>query len=261
MESAPGTLTFGVENEFAGFEVSQSASRLAVNGAIAANTIMEPLFREDAEGGLIPVLGLSALESEDGRQWTITLRQGVRFHDGTPFNADAVVAHWQRMFDPENKFRGRGALDAIEAVEKAGDDAVVFRLKHRWLPFRRVITNTRSLINLIPSPLAVAKGTQNRTPVGTGPFQFKAWQAGDQFVVEKNPAYWQTDRLPEPLRHRSGHWNSHCFLTHEFVDAIVNDRQPVNNLYEALAYTAPGIVAHESALQEGERMKIPSFDR
>jgi predicted dehydrogenase len=75
------------------------------------------------------------------------------------------------------------------------------------------------------------------------------------------PAYWQTDLLPEPLRHRSGHWNSHCFLTHEFIDAIANNRQPVNNLYEALAYTAPGIVAHESALQEGELMKIPSFDR
>ena len=77
----------------------------------------------------------------------------------------------------------------------------------------------------------------------------------------QRPEYWQTDRLPEPLRHRSGHWNSHCFLTHEFIDAIVNDRQPVNDLYEALAYTAPGIVAHESSLQEGELMKIPSFDR
>jgi hypothetical protein len=55
--------------------------------------------------------------------------------------------------------------------------------------------------------------------------------------------------------------NFHCFLTHKFIDAIVNDRQPVNDLYEALAYTAPGIVAHESALRDGELMKIPSFDR
>jgi hypothetical protein len=53
----------------------------------------------------------------------------------------------------------------------------------------------------------------------------------------------------------------HCFLTHEFIDTVANDRQPVNNLYEALAYTAPGIVAHESALQGGELLKIPSFDR
>lgn len=74
------------------------------------------------------------------------------------------------------------------------------------------------------------------------------------------PVYWKTDLLPEPLRHNSGHWGSHCFLTHEFIDAIVSNRRPAVDLYEALAYTAPGIVAHDSALREGELMKIPSFD-
>jgi predicted dehydrogenase len=74
------------------------------------------------------------------------------------------------------------------------------------------------------------------------------------------PVYWKTDRLPDALRHNSGHWGSHCFLTHEFIDAIVSDRKPAIDLYEALAYTAPGIVAHESALRKGELMNIPSFD-
>jgi 4-phytase/acid phosphatase/peptide/nickel transport system substrate-binding protein len=185
-----GTLTFGVENEFAGFEVIQSSSRLAINGAIAANTIMEPLFRMDDKGELIPVLGLSAVPSEQGRLWTIELRQGVKFHDGTPFNADAVIHHWQRMFNPENRFRGRDALSVIEAVEKMDDDTIGFRLKHPWLPFLQVISSTRGLINLIPSPRAVESGTQNRAPVGTGPFVFKDWTAGDRFVVEKNTAYW-----------------------------------------------------------------------
>ena len=55
----------------------QFSSRLAINGAIAANTIMEPLFREDARGRLVPVLGRSAQKSEDGKQWTIKLRRGV----------------------------------------------------------------------------------------------------------------------------------------------------------------------------------------
>ena len=73
------------------------------------------------------------------------------------------------------------------------------------------------------------------------------------------PVYWNTDLLPEPLRHKSGHWGSHCFLTHEFIDAIASDRKPSIDLYEALAYTAPGIVAHDSALRKGELMKIPSF--
>lgn len=72
--------------------------------------------------------------------------------------------------------------------------------------------------------------------------------------------WWQTDMLPEPLRHNSGHQGSHTFLTHEFIDALVNERKPVIDIYEALAYTVPGIVAHESALRGGELLKIPSFD-
>jgi len=188
-----GTLTFGVESEFAGFEVLQSASRLAINGSIAANTIMEPMFRLDRKENLVPVLGLSVTESEGGKVWTIRLRTGVRFHDGTAFNADAVVDHWQRMLDPANKFRGRAALSVIEAVERAGSYTVRFRLQHPWQPFLRVITSTRSLINLIPSPKAVAAGIQNRAPVGTGPFRFKEWRAGDHFTVVKNPEYWKQE--------------------------------------------------------------------
>ena len=74
------------------------------------------------------------------------------------------------------------------------------------------------------------------------------------------PQWWKTDLLPEPLRHDSGHGGSHTFLTHEFIDALVKDRKPAVNVFEAVAYTAPGIVAHESALKGGDRLKIPSFD-
>lgn len=189
-----GTLIFGVEDEFAGFEAIQSASRLAINGAIAANTIMEPLFRMDQKGNLVPVLGLSASMSQDGKTWTIELRKGVKFHDGTPFNADAVVNHWQRLFDPQNKFRARAALSVIESVEKAGDHTIRYRLKHPWLPFQQVITSTRGLINLVPSPTAVAQGVQNRSPVGTGPFVFKEWKGGEHFTVVKNPDYWDKNK-------------------------------------------------------------------
>ena len=57
----------------------------------------------------------------------------------------------------------------------------------------------------------------------------------------------------------SGHGNSHAFLIHEFVQAIVEDRHPSVNAWESAAYTAPGIIAHESALRDGEPMKIPDF--
>ena len=81
-------------------------------------------------------------------------------------------------------------------------------------------------------------------------------------VLEKFeiPNWWATEMLPPPLRHNSGHEGSHCFLTHEFVSALIEGRKPTVNVYEAVAYTAPGIVAHQSALAKGKQMAIPSFD-
>jgi len=74
------------------------------------------------------------------------------------------------------------------------------------------------------------------------------------------PEWWKTEMLPPPLRHDSGHHGSHTFITHEFIDSILKGRKPAVDVYEAIAYTAPGIVAHQSALKGGELMKIPSFD-
>ncbi|HBY60738.1 MAG TPA: oxidoreductase [Solibacterales bacterium] len=87
--------------------------------------------------------------------------------------------------------------------------------------------------------------------------------ARQESVLERieEPKWWATEMLPGPLRHNSGHQGSHPFLTHEFVDAIINQRKPAVDVYEAVAYTAPGIVAHQSALKGGEQFDIPSFDR
>lgn len=71
---------------------------------------------------------------------------------------------------------------------------------------------------------------------------------------------WWKKRLPENIRHTSGHGNSHCFITHEFISSLVDNRVPEVNIYEALAYTIPGIIAHESAVRGGELLKIPVFD-
>jgi len=95
---------------------------------------------------------------------------------------------------------------------------------------------------------------------------FMSSWAGQPFVVKQegkpnvtaHPDY--MDLLPEPMRVKTGHGNSHTFLTHEFIMALVEDREPVIEVYTAVAETAPGIVAHESALSGGEKLKIPSFD-
>lgn len=75
----------------------------------------------------------------------------------------------------------------------------------------------------------------------------------------KLPDYLQ--RLPKSMRVKTGHGNSHTFLTNEFIAAIVEDREPVIDIYESLAMTVPGIIAHQSALKGGEQLKVPGFDR
>ncbi len=69
------------------------------------------------------------------------------------------------------------------------------------------------------------------------------------------------ERLPRPLRVKSGHGGSHTFLTHEFVSAVLEDRHPAVNIWEAIAYTLPGIVAHQSALRGGETMRVADYGR
>jgi predicted dehydrogenase len=74
------------------------------------------------------------------------------------------------------------------------------------------------------------------------------------------PEYWKSDMLPEPMRHESGHGGSHVFISAEFINALLEDREPAIDLYEGLAMTVPGIVAHQSSLQEGQQLVVPSFD-
>jgi len=91
---------------------------------------------------------------------------------------------------------------------------------------------------------------------GGQPFRIQGDRAPEWKTV---PKFWE--RLPKPLRHESGHGGSHTFLTHEFIAALIEEREPAVDIYEALAMTAPGIVAHQSSLQGGEQLKVPGFDR
>lgn len=110
------------------------------------------------------------------------------------------------------------------------------------------------------------------TPYGSGPMLVHAGasteldsggfsRAAPRVEPYRQPEWWNTDMLPAPLRHNSGHHGSHTFITHEFISSLVEERRPAVDVYEAVAYTAPGIVAHQSALKGGLRLKIPQFDQ
>ncbi len=221
-----GTLRMAHELDAAGFDAIRSRASIGA-GANAAGLIMEKLFERGDKGELVPVLGLTATPSADGRTWTVRLRENVRFHDGTPFDADAVVHHWQRLLNPENRYRGRLLMGPIVAVEKSGPHEVRFKLKHAWQAFTAVLVGSRGFTARIPSPRAVENGSQNNAPVGTGPYVFKEWKRGDRIVVTRNPDYWQRDRpyLDEiVLRPISDHESRYAALASGQVDMMVTDR-------------------------------------
>jgi 4-phytase/acid phosphatase/peptide/nickel transport system substrate-binding protein len=222
-----GRLRFADEGDSFGFDVIK-ARGFSAAGQVIGNLVMERLFELGPDNKLIPVLGVSATPSEGGKLWTVKLRQGVRFHDGTAFNADAVVAHWQRVLNPENRFRGRILIAPLKSVEKTAEHEVRFLLTHAWEPFQTmVLTNKRMLTSLIPSPKAVREDIQNRSPVGTGPFAFKEWKTGDRIAVFKNPNYWQDGKpyLDEIVRYQMpDHQTRYMALVSGEVDLIATDR-------------------------------------
>ena len=187
-----GTLTIGTEAEFSGFD-HLKAKIFNQNTTAPASSVMETLFAYEGKN-IVPRLGLSLTEAPDRLSATVKLRQGVKFHDGTPFNADAVVFHYERLLAPDSGVNV-GMLAPIEKVEKIDDHTVRFKLKAPWSALRSALA-LEGLTNFIGSPTALKDGEAfHRHPVGTGPFVVKEWRAGDRLVLERNPDYWDT-KLP-----------------------------------------------------------------
>lgn len=187
-----GTLAVGVSLEFRGFDPLKSGY-LQFGDRSVISVIEERLFDMDENGKFIPVLALSATPSQTWNVWTIKLRQGISFHDGTPFNADAVVEHWQRMLAPKSRFSGAPYIEPIHSVARIDEYTVRFDLKHPWAAFMPMLSAPQWIGAYIPSPKAVRDGTQNNAPVGTGPFIFKEWHANDRLVATKNSNYWRKE--------------------------------------------------------------------
>ncbi|HEY9698538.1 MAG TPA: ABC transporter substrate-binding protein [Trichocoleus sp.] len=168
----------------------------------------------DTEPGttkLIPALATEWNGSDDGLTWTFKLRDGVKFHDGTDLNAQAVLANIDRWWNPDsplgfrssgktyaiwkNLFGGfKGEPDSLVQDVKAVDNSTVqFVLKQPFAAFPAAIA---SGYFGIASPDAIKKaggeyGTAGSTAVGTGPFTFKEWRIGDRVILDKNPDYWR----------------------------------------------------------------------
>jgi peptide/nickel transport system substrate-binding protein len=153
-----------------------------------------------------PSLAESWTTSPDGLKWTFKLRKGVKFQDGTPFNADAVVFNFERWMDKNNPYHKGGEFAyfsymfggfkgekgaVIKDVKAVDDYTVEFDLNFPQGPF---------LSNLAMSPFGIASPTAIKKegpdqfaqkPVGTGPFVFVEWKKNDHITLKKNKNYWR----------------------------------------------------------------------
>ncbi|MCH9671281.1 MAG: hypothetical protein K0U93_07525 [Gammaproteobacteria bacterium] len=188
-----GTLTVGLETDVRGFDTVKGGV-YGISGRTVAGAIQEPLLMATESRDFAPHLAVSWEANEAGTEWVIKLREGVKFHDGKPFNADAVAKHFNRILDPANKSRSRAFITAVIGAEAVDELTVKFTLQHPWHGFLPMLSD-RDMTGLIESPDTTAAGTQNRAPVGTGPFVFKEWRGGDRIIVERNPDYWDKDKI------------------------------------------------------------------
>src|SRR5258707_8422057 len=185
-----GSITVGLELDIPGFDPLKVGVFDTAAGTAAA-AIFDTLTSLDDKGKVQPKLALSWEPSEDFKTWTFKLRPGVKFHDGTPFNAEAVKANFDRQKDPANKCRCAFYIAYIRDVQAPDELTVIYNLNEPQVNQPALMT-IQSSNNTVQSPTAwKTKGEDyNRNPVGTGPYILKSWTAGDRIVLEKNPDYW-----------------------------------------------------------------------
>lgn len=145
----------------------------------------DALARFDYESGEYEPWLAKSIEADDAYEtWTVELREGITFSDGTPLDSAAVKLHLERT----QQLRPGYVTDGI-TVETPDDLTIVYHLPEAWAGFPYVLaTNPGRIV----SPAAVEEHGDDivANPVGTGPFVLKSWDAGEELVAERNPDYW-----------------------------------------------------------------------
>jgi len=180
-----------------------------------AGEILEPLVRlEGTSTKAVPWLAES-WESTDSVTWTFHLRKGVKFHDGTDFNADAVVWNFNRWMDPNNQWRFGRTFEYYDT--EFGENLKITSVKAVDKNTFQLVLATPSAVVLaklaetsfgISSPAAIQKegdkyATAAGSAVGTGPFMFKEWIPNDHITLVRNPKWWGVGPKLDTLIFRS----------------------------------------------------------
>lgn len=183
-----GSLTVATEAAWTAIDPLQIHS---ITSRGIGRAVFDTLLSYDSKGHLQPELASKWEVSPDGKTYTLTLRPGVTFQDGTPFDAAAVKFNLDRDMDPANACACATEVSDIASVTTQGQDTVVITLKQPDTAFPgQALTDSSGLM---ASPAAIQKYGKDfgQHPVGAGPFKFQSEVSGNSITFTKYDGYWQ----------------------------------------------------------------------
>ncbi len=185
-----GTLRYGIEADTSS-PWTPANMVCAISCHMIAHAVYDPLTLANADGEVQPNLLESFDHNDDYSVWTLVAREGITFHDGTAFDADAIAYNIEA--DKASPLTGK-AFAFIDTVESDGDMTVTVTAKGPWVSFPAFLSGQ---LGYQASPTwleAVDAGTAAADePVGTGAFVFESYEPGGTFRATANPDYWRTD--------------------------------------------------------------------
>ncbi|MFI0486573.1 ABC transporter substrate-binding protein [Actinomadura sp. 9N215] len=146
--------------------------------------MFEPLAHRTKDGGYQWALATGITHNKDNTEWTVKLRPNVKFHDGSAFSADDVIAVFQRVLDKKNALIERNYIDFIDpkGIEKVDDLTVKFKMPKPFGAFQFAVTNSNIIFD--------RKGSKPEQAIGTGPFMLSKFTPGRETEVKRFDGYW-----------------------------------------------------------------------